>query len=593
MRSQNGIQNSPEAIYTCDAKGFIKTYNKAAVKLWGREPEVDKELWCGSWRMLNCDGKQLPIDSHPMAIALKEGRLIHGEELIVQRPDGSLKRISPYASPLVNEAGQLTGVVSMLVEISEQKDRERRSEEKYKNLIEQAADGIFIFDLTGKFLSVNTSGCKMLGYSNNQTLLQLYLKDILPPQFVNRMPVKVDKLQQGEPLLLERMFKRIDGSTFYTEVRAQLMPDGNIQAIVRDISERKNAEEKILQTIERYDILAKATSDTIWDWNIESNEVVYNNVMTEMFGYMADVTAKDISWRESKIHPEDLARVTEAVEMAFKNKMQNFQLEYRFRCNDDTYKYILDRSFTLFDKSGKAIRMIGAMQDISDRKKAEEGFRIMKRELMNQKIQEQKKITRAILNAQENERRHMAEELHDNINQMLAGTKLYLSVAGNKKPELMEALQYPLELIDETMHEIRLLTRRTTTPKQNINLKELVLGIIETLQKNTAIKIRFSYNVATDFNDDDLKLNIYRIIQEQTNNIIKHAEAANIYISIETSSDIIEITVTDDGRGFDVGKKRSGIGLSHIVNRAETFNGKVEIKSEPGNGATLKLKIPY
>jgi two-component system, NarL family, sensor histidine kinase UhpB len=593
MRLQNAIQNSSDAIYTCDAKGFIKTYNKAAVNLWGREPEVDKELWCGSWRMLNSDGKQLTIDRHPMAVALKEGRLIHGEELIVQRPDGSSKRISPYSSPLVNENGQLTGVVSMLVEISEQKDRERLSEEKYKNLIEQAADGIFIFDLTGRFLSVNTSGCKMLGYCNNETLLKLNLKDILPPQFAHRMPVKVEKLQKGEPLLLQRMFKRKDGSTFYTEVRAQLMPDGNIQAIVRDISERKNAEEKILQTIERYDILAKATSDTIWDWDVVNNRMLYNNVITAMFGYAADATGISIAWWESKIHPEDLKRVTEAVQAVFKNKLENFQLEYRFRCSDESYKYVLDRSFTIFDKQGNAIRMIGSMQDISERKKAEEDFKAMKRELMNQKIQEQKKITRAILNAQENERRHMGEELHDNINQMLAGTKLYLSVAGNKKPELMEALQYPLELIDDTMNEIRLLTRRSTTPKQNINLKELVHCLIETLQKNTVIKIHFAYNVATDFTDDDLKLNIYRIIQEQTNNIMKHAEASQVNIAIETSSNVIEITVADDGRGFDVNKRRPGIGISNIINRAETFNGKVEIKSTPGKGTSLELKIPY
>lgn len=176
---------------------------------------------------------------------------------------------------------------------------------------------------------------------------------------------------------------------------------------------------------------------------------------------------------------------------------------------------------------------------------------------------------------------------------MLAGTKLYLSVAGNTKTELKEALQYPIELIDETMNEIRLLTKRSTTPKQNINLKELVHCLLETLQKNTAIKIKFAYNVATDFNDDDLKLNIYRIIQEQTNNIMKHAEAANVSVAIKTSNNILQIKVSDDGKGFDVNKRREGIGISNIINRTETFNGKVKIKSEPGQGTLLALNIPY
>src|SRR5882762_10647605 len=105
MKNQNIIQNSSDAIYTCDQNGFIKSYNKAAVNLWGREPIIGKDLWCGSWKIFDKNGGHLPVDKHPMAIALKEGRLVQGEELIVQRPDGTMRHISPYASPLVNAEG--------------------------------------------------------------------------------------------------------------------------------------------------------------------------------------------------------------------------------------------------------------------------------------------------------------------------------------------------------------------------------------------------------------------------------------------------------------------------------------------------------
>ena len=151
MKNQSIIQNSPDAIYTCDQLGFIKSYNKAAVRLWGREPVLGKDLWCGSWKIYDKDGGHLPIDRHPMAIALKEGRLIHGEELIVQRPDGTLRHVTPYSSPLVNEQGKLTGVVSMLMEVSEQRINERQREEKCKAIIEQLLDDKTIFeeDYTG------------------------------------------------------------------------------------------------------------------------------------------------------------------------------------------------------------------------------------------------------------------------------------------------------------------------------------------------------------------------------------------------------------------------------------------------------------
>ena len=726
MKNQSLIQNSPEAIYTCDQNGFIKSYNKAAVKLWGREPVVDKDLWCGSWKIYDKNGGHLPIDKHPMAIALKEGRLVHGEELIVQRPDGTFRHISPYASPLVNDKGYLTGVVSMLIEISEQQTRERQSEEKYRNLIEQAADGIFLFDISGNFLSVNTSASKMLGY-DTESLLQLNIIDILPEEFIDKMPLSITALKEGTPLLVERKFKRKDGTVFYTEVRAQMVSGGNIQAIVRDITERKGAEQALKESeafnksiltsitshiavveksgaiisvnkawddfskkngisllertgagsnyievciksinagdelaakalhgfyqvinseipvfemeypchteneknwfllritkfadnsskvvmmhiditarveaassmhaaLERYDILAQATSDAIWDWDIVNNKMVYNDVITKMFGYQSHGTGKNIEWWKSKIHPDDMEMVTAAVKYVFEYNVENFQLEYRFRCEDGTYKYIYDRSFTIFDKSGKPYRMIGAMQDITEGKKAEHEFMRMKKALMNQKVEEQKKITRAILKAQEKERRHMGEELHDNINQMLAGTKLYLSIAGNGSADLKEALQYPLKLIEDTMNEIRLLTKRSVTPKQNINLKELLQSLIEVMFKNTTIKACFEYKAEVGFIDDDLKLNIYRIIQEQTTNIIKHAAAANITVSIKANNKIVDIAVTDDGKGFDTSKKREGIGISNIINRVESFNGQVEIKSKPGSGCKLLITIPY
>ncbi|MGG9961964.1 PAS domain S-box protein [Ferruginibacter sp. SUN106] len=726
MKNQNIIQNSPDAIYTCDQKGFIKSYNKAAVNLWGREPVVGKDLWCGSWKIFDKNGGHLPVDQHPMAIALREGRLVHGEELIVQRPDGSMRYVSPYSSPLVNAEGHLTGVVSMMIEVSEQKNRERLSEEKYRNLIEQAADGIFLFDLKGDFVSVNTSGAKMLGY-DIESLLQLNIIHILPLQFIDKMPLRMATLNDGHPLLVERIYKRKDGSLFYAEVRAQMVLGGNIQAIVRDITERKKAEAalkeseifnksvltsisshiavveengeiisvnkawenfstkggecllkrtgvgtnyievckksvsngeilaakaldgfyKVMngelpifemeypcdlqnekswfllritkfadnspkvvmmhidisarvkaaatmrQALERYDMLAKATSDTIWDWDITQNRIRYNNGITQMFGYEIDEIENLEDWWKKNIHPADLPAVSAALEKIFSNKAQNFQIEYRFRCENGTYKYVFDRASVIFDDNEKPVRMIGAMQDITDRKKTEQDFRMMKRALMNQKVEEQKKITRAILNAQEKERRHMGEELHDNINQMLAGTKLYLSVAGNGNAQLKEALQYPIQLIDETMTEIRLLTKRSVTPKQNVNLKELLQTLVDTMFKSTAIKTCFVYKIVNECLEDELKLNIYRILQEQTNNIMKHACAANVNIAVKANNNVINIMVTDDGNGFDTSKKREGIGISNIINRVESFNGEVVIESAPGNGCKLLIKIPY
>ncbi|GAB2838225.1 sensor histidine kinase [Ferruginibacter profundus] len=597
MKNQNIIQNSPDAIYTCDQKGFIKSYNTAAVNLWGREPVVGKDLWCGSWKIFDKNGGHLPVDQHPMAIALREGRLVHGEELIVQRPDGSMRHVSPYSSPLVNADGHLTGVVSMLIEVSEQKNRERLSEEKYRNLIEQAADGIFLFNLKGDFVSVNTSGAKMLGY-DIESLLQLNIVDIIPEQFIDKMPLRITSLADGNPLLVERIYKRKDGSLFYAEVRAQMVLGGNIQAIVRDITERKKAEAALKESeVFNKSILTSISSHIAvveQGGAIISVNKAWEDFSDKQGACLLERTGVGSNYIEvckrSIGNGEILAaKALDGFYKVMNGEQPVFEMEYPCDLQNDRSWFLL-RITKFADNSPKVVMM---HIDISDRKKTEQDFRMMKKALMHQKVEEQKKITRAILNAQEKERRHMGEELHDNINQMLAGTKLYLSVAGNGNARVREVLQYPIQLIEKTMTEIRLLTKRSVTPKQNINLEDLLQTLVDTMFKSTAIKTCFEYKIIDECLEDELKLNIYRILQEQTNNIMKYASAATVNISVKAKNHILNVVVSDDGNGFDVNKKRDGIGISNIINRVESFNGEVVIESSPGSGCKLLINIPY
>ena len=217
----------------------------------------------------------------------------------------------------------------------------------------------------------------------------------------------------------------------------------------------------------------------------------------------------------------------------------------------------------------------------------------MEKEILNQKVQEQKKITRAILKTQEAERNYIGRELHDNVNQILAGAKLYLGMAAQQDERIKKVVKYPLELIDNSISEIRLLTSKNVTPVRNINLKALIQKLVKTLNKITTIKTIFNYGITNEIIDDELKLNIYRIVQEQVNNIIKHAAPLNVKILIETVGNSIMVVVTDDGKGFDVNKRRDGIGITNMINRVDSFNGKIDIESSPGNGCKIQVEIPY
>jgi signal transduction histidine kinase len=234
-----------------------------------------------------------------------------------------------------------------------------------------------------------------------------------------------------------------------------------------------------------------------------------------------------------------------------------------------------------------------AIRDITDRKKAEKALQTLEQEMLNQKVQEQKRITRAIIIGQEQERNRIGQELHDNISQILVTAKLYIGVAGEDKPEMKELIKYPLELIDNSISEIRSFSKRSVTPLKDINLKELAQMLVSHLDNTTAIKTTFVYNVANQAIDDGLQLNIYRIIQEQLNNIVKHAAAKNVSISIIADDKVMHVAVTDDGKGFDVNKKRNGIGISNMINRIESYNGEISVQSSPGKGCTIEIKLPY
>jgi PAS domain S-box-containing protein len=250
----------------------------------------------------------------------------------------------------------------------------------------------------------------------------------------------------------------------------------------------------------------------------------------------------------------------------------------------------IDFSATPVIQSGqvKGICIIG--RDITEKK-------LLEQKILEQRVREQKKIARAIIKAQDKERNYIGQELHDNITQLLACTKLYLGTVVHNNKELKELIRYPMELVDNTIGEIRSLSSKLVAPLKNIDLQELIQELIRKLDLNTIIKIDFTYSVSNsvsnEFLSDDLKLNIYRIIQEQMNNILKYAEAKNVNISIKAQENAININISDDGKGFDVEKKRNGIGISNMINRIESFNGEVVIESSPGKGCKISFKIAH
>lgn len=151
------LQGLPTAIYSCDAQGRITLYNKAAVNIWGREPEIGRDLWCGAWRIYRTDGTPLPLDQCPMARTIQEGRSIT-EEVVIERPDGIRHYVEPHPQPIFDNSGKVIGAVNVLIDITRNRQTEqalRESEARFRKVADTAPAMIWMADAEKCFVFFN------------------------------------------------------------------------------------------------------------------------------------------------------------------------------------------------------------------------------------------------------------------------------------------------------------------------------------------------------------------------------------------------------------------------------------------------------
>ena len=373
--------------------------------------------------------------------------------------------------------------------------------------------------------------------------------------------------------------------------RTHIIYDKNNTAIrmlgsMTNISDVKKAEIAIRSEKELSDSIVNSLPGIFYLANREGKFVRWNKNFEKVSGYSAEeirsIHALDLFYgKEKEVIWEKITEVFEKGESEAETSL--YTKEKR------TIPYFFNGRLT---KIHGIEFLIGMGVDMTEIKKTEKAMKKMEEQILLQKVQEQKKISRTIIKTQEAERNHIGAELHDNVNQLLAGAKLYLSIAGKKDEIVKEAIQYPIELVENAIDEIRTLTAKHVTPLKNMDLEQMVLSLVEKIKQTTEIKTTVSYNVAHQTIQPDLKINIYRIIQELTNNIIKHSDCKKAEINLQSDKESIYITVQDDGKGFSLKDKKEGIGLSNITNRVDTFNGEIDIESEPGKGCTTKIMMP-
>ncbi len=467
--------------------------------------------------------------------------------------------------------------------VKERTEELSKKEKLFKALVENNEGIICLIDEKMNVLFRSFSTSQVTGRPIEENTKVAVAEYLHPDDIINvRVLMEEVIANPGRAIPVSIRLKHKNGQFIWLEgVAKNMIHDPAIAGIItnlRDISERKKNELGIRSAIERYDILANATSDTIWDWDIVKSIMLYNDGITKTFGYRASEVENVADWWKEKLYPEDFKKVTELLEEVFKERLEKFQLTYRFRCADGSYKYVFDRAFVIFDQSGNPSRMIGAMQDVTYR------------------VEEEIRISKAIIDAQEQERRFIGGELHDNVNQLLASSVLALSMVKKSQTKTNSTLKF-LETgkahVLSAVEEVRKLSHKLAPASFDDNsLQDAIEQLLQSFNVNNRFNIKLNFDVLCNSVNGDIQINLYRILQEQIKNIVKYSEASEIEITVKQAKDAVIMRIFDNGKGFNVKTAKKGIGLNNIKRRAESFSGKFVLNSAKGKGCEILLELP-
>jgi len=579
------INSLPGIFYLFDDTGKYLHWNRNFEKVSGYSPEEINKMQ--PLDFIDIDERELVKEKIGKAFETGSAEV----EANILTKEG--KKIPYFFTGHSAEFENKSCLIGMGIDISDRIKAEaatKESKDEYRSLFEQASDAIMVTDFKGNFIDVNTSLCDMFGYTK-QELMQLNITALIDPEQLRAQPIKFDLLAEGKQIFTERRMITKDGTFISVEANVKKCMDNRIIAIARDITERKKGAEIIRISNERYDMIAKATNDSIWDWNLLTNKVIRDEKKLEtLFGYEGwNETEVDYFWNKIA-HPEDWERVTKRRNAIFKNASQNYwEDEYRFLKTNGEYAYVHDRGYIIRNEDGKPIRMIGASQDITERKKDE-------KELQEKNI-ELKLLSAYLQNVREEERKYIAREVHDELGQLASALKIDIDWLGIKIVALEEPAKNRIAHANKTIEVLINSVRKIASSLRpsildDFGLNAALLWQCAEFQNLNGIECIFE----PGFDDKDLNINIktelFRMAQESLTNVMRHAKAGSVTVSTKEDIENIYLTIADNGQGFEPAQRKNTLGMIGLRERALSLGGKLQIESAIGKGTTICAIVP-
>lgn len=515
-----------------------------------------------------------------------------------------------------------TVAITMLTErVKRTQDSLRESEVRLKSILNHAPAAIFIKDPAGRYLFMNEECARVLRVNREQAVSHTD-HELFRSELASQFVANDRRVWESERLLtVEERVPQADG-VHTSVVKKFLLRDGQgrpyaLSGIALDITHGLKLEEAIQASEARLRLAQSAANIGVFDWDLTAQKGVWSPELERIWGLPVggfDGTAE--AWRRL-VHPEDLESAHAGIQRSLNDSTTASEFEYRIIRPDGIVRWIYAKAKTLCDADGRAIRMVGVNLDITERKEAQLGMERFTKELEAQVenrtrdlVQSQERLralTRELNLAEQRERKRLAIELHDHLQQMLIVGKLMIG-QGQQSASGVPACEAVLKKVDEILSEALTYSRTLVAELSPSVLRDH--GLTASLRWLAEyMKTKHAQTVTVLLPDDqglhlpeEQRVLLFQSVRELLINSAKHAGTGQATLTMDYQVDRLHIAVKDEGKGFDVtipvaagtpsDEISSKFGLYSIQERMRAMGGSFEIHSAPDKGTYASIVLP-
>ncbi|MGW8300658.1 MAG: PAS domain S-box protein [Desulfobacterales bacterium] len=630
------LNRIPDGLFTTDHEWRITYFNPAAEKITGFSAYDAVGMYCkdvfkNSICQSDCALKQ----------AIAEGRDIHNREYEITSIDGKRIPIICSTSAVRDAEGRFAGGLEIFKDISELKRLQEeivKREKKYRRIFEGSHDMIYTTNLQGQILDVNQAGVEMLGFHSKEEMLKTVSARNLYRHTLDRDRFLATINRRGQVKDYEVEFKKSDGTAMHALIssrRHQNPESGDVEfeGIIKDITHRKRTEEALKQRNRELSILnsiAVALNHNM-ALNLILKETLKNVLKVLELNRGAiflinrdrektEVIAKsgfnnDGAEGPQRVFFKDPLLSKALLEDDMVLKPEPIFPTFKARFGPEALKFSPWLTCFLITFKGKGVGFLGL--DIpSSRRLSQYEFHLMgslgnflggaivnaqMRETIRRDRQELRRLTGKLFQSQEEERRRIARELHDESGQSLTAVKLALERLEQNVPSQEKGLRKEIgeiiRMVRRTSSEIRHLSYHLhPTLLSDLGLEPALDLYFKEIKNHTGRNIEFSMVGFDHRLDADMETVFYRFSQEALTNALKHSGSDNFHLSIIKSYPKIIFRAEDDGIGFDtriIGTDKRNLGLLGMRERTSLLGGTFQLRSKPGEGTRIRIEIPF